>query len=203
MEVVDWLKSTTGSPFTNWFNQYFPIILGNLVNLNHCQRDSWDDARNRREFMDRLGKRFGFKNMKGWYKITQRAIEKNGGRGLLNKFSGSPSMLLRSVFPDHVWETHRFGTVPQGYWNDSENIHTFMRWLGKRIGVEEMKDWYKLTKEDVKKNGGWTLLGKFRDSPSLLVWSVFQEHHWDVCQFRKDLKMRPRVKADSDWNCRQ
>src|SRR5690349_7451007 len=90
--------------------------------------------------MEALGEKLGFKEMKDWYKLTVEIIRKHGGSGLLSKYRNSPPLLVQSVFPDHTWETHQFGTVPKGHWNNVENAREFMNWLGKVLGFNEMKD---------------------------------------------------------------
>src|SRR5690349_5811774 len=117
-----------------------------------------------RSFMEKLGKELGFKEMKDWYRLTRGDVKKHGGGRLL---SGSPPQLVRSLFPDHHWENYRFGAAPKGHWNSEENARVFMTWLGKELGYNEMKNWYKITQEDVKKNGGTGLLGKYSGSPSM------------------------------------
>lgn len=143
----------------------------------------WSDLGNQRAFMEWLGKELGYKEMKDWYNLTGEDVAKNGGGSLLTNHRGSPSLLVRSVFPEHTWGAHWFGKVPQGHWKDMANTRAFVDWLGKELGFKEMRDWYKLTKEDVTKNGGSGLLSHYRGSPSLLVRSVFPEHTWETHQF--------------------
>ncbi len=61
-------------------------------------------------YFDWLGKRLGYKEMDDWYKLTSEEVKENGGGGLLNKCDNSLAQMVRSVYPDHSWETLRFGT---------------------------------------------------------------------------------------------
>ena len=63
----------------------------------------WDDIANQREFMEGLIVKLGLKDHQQWKSITSKMIIKNGGTGILKKYSGSPSKLIRSVFPEHDW----------------------------------------------------------------------------------------------------
>lgn len=132
-----------------------------------------------REFLDRLGGSLGFREPKDWYRLTVEDLRKHGGAGLLSKYDGSPSLLVRSVYPDHEWNLCQFVVVPKVHWN-----RAFMERLGKKLGFKEMKDWYRLTAEDLRQNGGGWLLSRHGGSPSLLVRSVYNDHDWCVWRFR-------------------
>lgn len=141
----------------------------------NVSRGYWNDSQNQRAFMDWVGQKLKFKEMKDWYKLTQEDVMKNGGGGLLSKYRGSPSLAVVAIYPEHAWQFQRFASVV--------NEKIFMDWLGQRLAVSEMVDWYKLTVGDVVGNGGAGLLKKYRDSPSLLVRSLFPDHNWEASQF--------------------
>ncbi len=49
------------------------------------------------------------------------------------------------MFPDHVWLPWLFNQVPKNFWGDMKNQRNFMDWLGKRLNVKKLDDWYKIT----------------------------------------------------------
>src|SRR5690242_17551671 len=87
----------------SWLSQVLPDIF-------------WNDIKNQRQFMDWLGKKFGFTRSNDWYKITFKQIRENGGIGLERKYGGDPSKLIQSVYPEHEWHPWRF-THARGYWD--------------------------------------------------------------------------------------
>jgi hypothetical protein len=63
----------------------------------------WDNKENQKKFLDWLGNELGFKYMEDWYKIRAKDIIKHGGKALLDKFNGSPSQLVISVYSKQRW----------------------------------------------------------------------------------------------------
>lgn len=63
----------------------------------------WDQKDHQRQFMNWLGNELGFKEMQDWYRVTWKDIQEKGGSGLLDKYRGSPSQLVQTVYPEHVW----------------------------------------------------------------------------------------------------
>ena len=54
-----------------------------------------------------------------------------------------------------------------------------------QLGYKYMEDWYRVTKEDIRKNGGEGLLrGSYNGSPSTALRSVYPEHNWDLERFK-------------------
>jgi hypothetical protein len=85
----------------------------------------WNKYENRRTFLDRLGKQLGFQNMNDWYRIAFKDIKENGGISLLHKYDDSPSKVLLSIYPEHIWNLYAFEKVPHGYWNQIITISLF------------------------------------------------------------------------------
>ena len=112
--------------------------------------------------MERLGKSLQFKEMEDWYKLTKEIIHKNNGQVLLGKYGGSLSMLVRSVYPEHIWELDRFSTLPKGYRNDSK--HRKVAFTIKESVYLNRLGAKKELKQFIVRNGG-TLFNKYRGSP--------------------------------------
>ena len=55
--------------------------------------------------------------------------------------------------------------------------------LGKSLGFKEMEDWYAITTEGIKANGGGDVLRCTRNSPSILVQTMFPDHDWIFGRF--------------------
>ena len=50
---------------------------------------------------------------------------------------------------------------PSGYWNNENNILIFLQELKKKLNYNSPEDWNSLTKNQIKENGGRSLLDKF------------------------------------------
>lgn len=152
----------------------------------HISRGFWDHPDSQKTFMKWVGEELGYKNMEDWYKVTHADIAEKGGRAFLEKFGNSPTKLLQSVFPEHDWMTWRHQVVPHGYWEVVENQRDFVDWAGKTLGLKKMEDWYKVTKKEIEKLGGNTLLHRY-GSPFKLIGSMYPEHNWKQNKFKKNI----------------
>ena len=66
-----------------------------------------------------------------------------------------------------------------------QNSTSFMDWLGKELGFDKMEDWYKLTIEDINRNGGASLITKHKRSPLNLLRHAYPNHKWEHWGFSK------------------
>jgi hypothetical protein len=82
----------------------------------------WDQRENRRIFMDLIGKQLKFKELDDWYKITHNDIEEHGGSALINKYGGSRTKLLQSIYSEHLWDRNRFYSVPTNVSQNKELV---------------------------------------------------------------------------------
>jgi hypothetical protein len=146
----------------------------------------WNELHHQRKFLNWLGLQLDFDHMDDWYKVTQKQIINNGGSGLLFKYNDSPSKLITSVFHDYPWDESRFtrrNIIFAGHWDSADNRIAFLDRLGKSLGFNHMEDWYGITKKEIKKNGGSSLLEKYGGEPSKLVMSLYQNHCWNSSKF--------------------
>lgn len=75
-------------------------------------RNHWASLQNQRAFFATLGAKLGIDNddLEAWYKVSPSVIEEHGGRHMLQQ-CGSYVDLLRTIFPDHVWDPFKFKSV--------------------------------------------------------------------------------------------
>ena len=119
----------------------------------------WQDAANRRRYMDWLGGKLGFRTEHDWYSITKRSFYKHCGGGLLaNYYNDSPQQALHEYRPDVDWKPWLFQSVPQSFWQQADNRKQYMDWLANRLGYDLTTDWYSVHAADFYANGGGGLL---------------------------------------------
>eukprot|EP01122_Echinamoeba_exundans_P009351 TRINITY_DN3283_c0_g1_i2.p1 TRINITY_DN3283_c0_g1~~TRINITY_DN3283_c0_g1_i2.p1 ORF type:complete len:444 (+),score=28.05 TRINITY_DN3283_c0_g1_i2:74-1405(+) len=149
----------------------------------------WNDKTTKRRFLDRIGKeKFGAESLSSWYRVSGREFRRKGGpnaEGVLAFHNGDLAELLRSVYEDHTWIPWLFSQVPAGFWDDSKNVSAYFDWLGKRLGIASVEDWYRVSKADVVSNaGGGLLRRKFGDSVVLACQQIFPKHEWLPWRFK-------------------
>ncbi len=74
-----------------------------VINGNNLASTHNGTTRTIKGTLDQLGNRLNFKEMDAWYSVTQKQIHENEGITLLNKYGGSPSKLVMSVYDTHLW----------------------------------------------------------------------------------------------------
>jgi hypothetical protein len=128
--------------------------------------------------------------------LTFKQFVDIGGSRLLRKFNKSPYLLLSNVFPEYEWLPWKFDNCPRNYWDDVKNQKKFMDWAAEQLNIQEMGDWYKVTKRVTKYMytkhltfkqlddiGGNRLLVKYNLSPSLLLYNVYPDYDWLTWKF--------------------
>jgi hypothetical protein len=151
---------------------------------NKIVSKNWESREIRRKFMEDLGHQLGFQKMEDWYTITSRKIKGHGGAGLLAKYGGSPSKLVIDVFKDFKWRTLMFNTAGK-YWESKDNERDYLDYLGNRLGLKQMKDWYNIS---VKQFSETSLIQKYSNSPAKLLRAVYYNHSWSPSKFNIKLK---------------
>src|SRR5262249_15658522 len=74
----------------------------------------------------------------------------------------------------------------QGYWDQIANISDYMTWLGPKLGVSRLDDWYDITQEALHKWGTGYLMEKH--GLKKLLEQTYPHHHWDLVQFKHKSK---------------
>jgi hypothetical protein len=72
---------------------------------------------NQKSFFDWYTKKRQFVGLEGWYEVTTKDLENNGGKELMPRYSGSVAKAVEAIYPEHTWETFRFKQASDGYWS--------------------------------------------------------------------------------------
>src|SRR5690349_12610595 len=98
-------------------------------------------------YFDEIGKKFGLKELQDWYSITGEDVKRMGiGRLLKKKYNNSLKEALLSVYPDHEWLEWRIPTID---FFSLENQVKYLDWLGKKLQIKNLEDWYHITKDQI------------------------------------------------------
>ena len=69
----------------------------------------WNNIKNRKIYMEWLGKELGYTCMEDWYEITRIDFINNYGSGMFNSYYNySLRKLFKSIFPEYQWESSKF-----------------------------------------------------------------------------------------------
>jgi hypothetical protein len=120
---------------------------------------------NQRVFLDALGKKIGIKK-EDWHYITVKELCVHGGAGLLYKYRNSKLKMLQSVYPTEEWVPWKFHHASNGFWENENNIRSFLDWLGKILHLKNLDDWYRIGRYQIQHYTRTTIIRSNR--PSLL-----------------------------------
>ncbi len=56
---------------------------------------------NHRKLLDKVGKQLNLKSYEDWYSVTTKQVRTLGKAGILNRYNGSLSKLLSTVYPEY------------------------------------------------------------------------------------------------------
>jgi len=148
-------------------------------------RNYWSNLQNQREALDKLFKHFGYNKPEDWYNITKRILEEHGAGGFMSKYYfSSPSLAVRTVYPEYFLQDWRFSQVPSNYWSNLANQREFFDHLTTVLEIRKPSDWYNVTRQDLLKVGACGLLqGRYRDSPFRAIMSIYPEYNWHDWKF--------------------
>lgn len=71
-----------------------------------------------------------------------------------------------------------YGPVPPGFWKSAENRHLYLDWLGERLGIAAVEDWYRVTYKDFVTHRGAYLWDSFGRSLLALLKDYRPHHNW-------------------------
>ena len=97
-----------------------------------------------------------------------------GAKVSVGKQKICPDRELREIDP--IW---LFGPVPRWFWHAPQNRRNYLLWLGHKLGFHQMRDWYRLTYEDMAANCGNSVANvQWHGSPIEAVQECFPQHGW-------------------------
>lgn len=156
----------------------------------------WEDASNRRNYLEWLFKKLDIMNPEDGYRLTAESIKINYGGGMLNHYyNSSPVAVLSEFFPGYEWQEWRFDVVPRSYWRNTSNVKRYLNWLSNELGFQKTEDWYSLTGKDIKRNFGSALLlprSMYASIHKLVSAHIPNPNGWDRVKFDKKSTKRQK-----------
>jgi len=130
---------------------------------------SWDDAHERRAFMDKVAAKHGVARPEDWKKVSNEAA---GGATLLRRFNSSVIDLLRAVYPEREWEEREVRPkLTREYWSSAERRKAFLLEVAEKhglVGEDGAVDWRRLTYSLLLEERGTGLLARYGSVMALL-----------------------------------
>jgi len=164
-------------------------------------KNYFSNPQNLRQFIDYVKKLEGIKEDSD---LRKNHFLKNGGAGVLQKFNGSPQLLVKASEAFEIrgievmHEGNRKGEneyARKGYWTSMDNQKRFMEDLAVHLGfmkhkssdiggVSYLEQWYSVPGGAVTQFGGSGLLRKHGGSMFTLLSAVYPEVDWLPWKFK-------------------
>ena len=174
----------------------------------------WQEIENVKEFLNKLKEKYNFKTSEDWNSINRKLIISNGGNSILNHYSLFHLKCLG--YPDGKDKYDKPNQI-KGYWNDKNNVKTFLDKLTEKYNLKSPKDWISITQKEIISNGGSRLLSiysmndlkglacpknkfLFYKSSSDELPSEYWNDKDNVNEFLIELKEKYNLKTMNDWN---
>lgn len=136
------------------------------------------------------GKTLGVKEPKDWGLVKVKQLLGLGGKVVLST-GASLYEVLKNVFPgefstrkidlmstiETTWKEEwfvRMNNNPKGFWLNRENAKNFMEKIAKTLGVQKPSDWGRVTLDQIRKQGGASIVSVYRGSLFRLVRNVYK-----------------------------
>ena len=106
---------------------------------------------------------------------------------------------LRQIDP--IWV---YGPVPNRFWQEESHRRDYLLWLGQKLRFRWMRDWYKISHEDVKRHHGAGLANTYWNASAIEgVKQCFPDYEWHewlfVCAPHGFWKGRENCRRYMDW----
>ena len=171
----------------------------------------WDNLENVNKFLDLIRNKLNLETVQDWNSLKQNQIHLFGGGSLLKKYSMYDIKCLGYPNGKNIFKKSK---VSPGYWKDKENINKFILKIKENLNLKTPKDWNLLTKEQITKNGGGSILnhislnnlksmgcpeGNVNDFKSYKP-RKYWENEENVKNFLYFLKEKYNLHSIDDWN---
>ena len=156
-----------------------------IHNKNQKKNGYWENKENIKILLNKVQVCYNVKNVEDWKKITKEQIIQVGGSSLFSKYKYSLFDLKVLACPDYN-KIYVNNLKPKGYWDNKENIKNFLDDLKVKFNLQSTEDWYRVSTNQINKNGGRTLLKKY--SMFEILSQIYPDEIWNKQKLSKTNK---------------
>ncbi len=159
----DIIKNNHGGQIVDAGRNYYKtrnyryIIIKIFPNLNllewKFQKIPWGYWRKKSNLVllaKHIEKKYKYKKLEDWYKLTWSILLKEGSHDLVKKYPNGISF-LKKVYPEHKWFPWFFERITGRIWKTKKFQLEYLNWFAKKVGIKKATDWYRIEVLDLKK----------------------------------------------------
>lgn len=148
-----------------------------FIDRKRVTKNFWKETKNHRDFFDFVQKKLNLSNIEDLCKVSAQQIKDLGGQRVLLHYN-SVFHAIEEIYPDVSWDVYKRISLPQQFWDSKENIFKFIKKLEEVYCINEMDDWYRISREQIVRCKGSRLLQKYGNLISILQ-VVYPDYSWD------------------------
>ena len=176
----------------------------NIYNRQYKPHGFWGKRKNVKKFLSEIKEKLNLQTMEDWDNLTREQIILYGGATLFHTYT---LFHLQCIgYP----EGRNFFTRNKVSWNKLK-IDSFLNQISNKLNLKTVEDWNLLTADQIKLNGGNSLLNKyslyeikcmgFPDGKDFFNKpNNFYNENENVLEFLKQLKKEYNLQSIEDWN---
>lgn len=129
--------------------------------MQRVPQGTWTNPVRVSQYLNWLALKLGFSDPEDWYQVTAKEFKENRGGSLLTYY---PTIIeiIQILHPNLIpWYFH---TLPNSYWQDTDNHKGFLLFLAEVEKINSIEDWYrKANKNTFSKYKGLSLLKEYKN----------------------------------------
>ena len=171
----------------------------------------WENKENVKKFLEKIKTKYNIKSPEDWNSLSTNQIKSNGGNGLLKYYSVYE---LKAIACPEGTELFDNPYKSSGYWEIDENIRNFLIEIKQKYNLQSPDDWNSITHNQIKSNGGATLLHKHSmfdlkclacpEGKMIFNNTIKPSGYWknkeNILQFLMEIKKKFNINTPEDWN---
>ncbi|WP_040767800.1 hypothetical protein [Novipirellula maiorica] len=110
------LLTMCGGSIYRMVSEYLPKFPWKPWLFHYTPSGYWEDDKNRKEYLQWLGKELGYRTPKDWYQLREHHFLRSGGSWLFAKYYGySPLRAAEERYPKYKWNPDRFRSAGKSH----------------------------------------------------------------------------------------
>eukprot|EP00026_Physarum_polycephalum_P004215 Phypoly_transcript_04232.p1 GENE.Phypoly_transcript_04232~~Phypoly_transcript_04232.p1 ORF type:complete len:701 (+),score=132.74 Phypoly_transcript_04232:83-2185(+) len=152
--------------------------------FRNVPNSTWEEEGSFRKFAEYLAEQKEFKTKEDWYKVSWADVQACGGKAMVYKhFDAVLWKFVTKCFPEYNLKPWLFENCSKGVWDDVQVRREYMQYLGEKLNIKNMADWYKVSAKDFSENDGDGLLSVYDRSVGQTIVGILCEHQWEIWRF--------------------
>ena len=149
----------------------------------------WNNIDHQKQFFHSLYCKLKLNSLDDWYNISTGKIISEGGSFITYKYR-TLYECLQTIYPDHYWDINKFLSSKKDpkYWDDSVNQRSFIEEVYRTKNFTSHEDWKQITKSELIKLGGHSLLKRYSGNLYLVMSSLYPHLQWNFLDSSKLLR---------------